>query len=91
MDYGQKWKSIKRAGASIQPFNGRDPVRDGISSLNDSESRTSPEDTGGSGSLPSEFNADKPRMTLIIPEACREGWDDCEHVKYPEKREQNPV
>lgn len=35
---------------------------------------------------------DEHRLKIIIPECCREGWDDCPHVTNREKkpRRNNP-
>mgnify|MGYP001573333051 CR=1 FL=1 len=89
MDDRQRRESAERTGSSVQSLNGRGPVRDGVSPLNDSESGTIEEDTRGSGDAQSEYT-DKPPMTLVIPEACLEGWD-CVHKKEVIKRESNPI
>ena len=88
MDDRQRRESSQQPGASLQSLNGRGEVRDGITDSSDSETGSSPEDSRGSGDT-SEY-PDKPHMTLIIPEACLEGWD-CPHKKEIIKQETNPI
>ena len=88
MDDRQRRESSQPTGASVQSLNGRREVRDGVTDPSNSETGSSPEDTGGSRNT--SEHTDKPHMTLVIPEACREGWD-CIHKKEIIKRESNPI